>query len=143
MPRQTSSVDIDQMIADLPRDEQIVVKNLRSLVLECIPESIERAYHDVAMPYYTGNRLICYIMPPSESLEPSNASQKQKTRGVALGFNQGNLMSNDLGLLHAEGRKQVRMMYFKTLADINANQVRALLFEAAMVDQQFAKKRKQ
>jgi hypothetical protein len=51
-------------------------------------------------------------------------------------------MSNDDGALLAEGRKQVYVMYFKTLKDINENQVRALLFEAAMLDDEFAKKKK-
>jgi hypothetical protein len=61
---------------------------------------------------------------------------------VALGFNQGKLMSNEDGVLLTEGRKQVYMMYFKKLGDIDENQVRALLFEAGMIDAQFAKKRR-
>ena len=51
-------------------------------------------------------------------------------------------MSNEDGALLAEGRKQVYMMYFKKLADIDENQLRALLFEAAMIDEQFARKNK-
>jgi hypothetical protein len=51
-------------------------------------------------------------------------------------------MSDEDGVLLAEGRKQVYMMYFKKLDDINETQLRALLFEAAMIDEQFAKKTK-
>jgi hypothetical protein len=61
---------------------------------------------------------------------------------VSLGFNQGKLMSNEDGVLLAEGRKQVYVMYFKELDDIDEAQVRALLFEAAMIDEQFVKKKK-
>jgi hypothetical protein len=50
-------------------------------------------------------------------------------------------MSNEDGVLLAERRKQVYKMYFKKLDDIDDSQVRAQLFEAAMVDEQFAKKK--
>ena len=51
-------------------------------------------------------------------------------------------MSNEEGVLLAEGRKQVYMMYFKSIKDLNENHVRALLFEAAIIDEQFGKKKK-
>ena len=51
-------------------------------------------------------------------------------------------MSNEDGLLLAEGRKQVYVMYFKELDAIDEAQVRALLFEAAMIDEQFVNKTK-
>jgi|SRR5688572_25960491 hypothetical protein len=142
MPGQVKIVDIDQMIATLPRDEQVLVKRLRALVTECIPQATEKTYDDMVMPFYTRNRMICFIWPPSVVWEPNTDNEKQKTKGVALGFNQGKLMSNENGVLLAEGRKQVYMMYFKKLGDIDENQLRALLFEAAMIDEQFAKKKK-
>ena len=134
--------DIDQMIATLPRDEQVLVKRLRALVTECIPQAIEKIYEDMVMPFYTRNRMICFIWPPSAVWEANADYEKQKTKGVALGFNQGKLMSNEDGVLLAEGRKQVYMMYFKKLGDIDEVQLRALLFEAAMIDEQFAKNKK-
>jgi hypothetical protein len=136
------SVDIDEMIATLPRDEQVLVKKLRALVTECIPQATEKAYKDMVMPFYTRNRLICFIWPPSSLWEPNADIEKQKAKGVSLGFNQGKLMANEEGVLLSEGRKQVYMMYFKKLDDIDENQVRALLFEAAMIDEQFARKKK-
>jgi hypothetical protein len=51
-------------------------------------------------------------------------------------------MSSEDGVLLAEGRKQVYMMYFKSLKDIDENLVRALLFEAAIIDEQFGKKKR-
>ena len=136
------TVDIDEMIAALPREEQVLVKKLRALVIECIPHATEKAYKDLAMPFYTRNRLICFISPPSTNWKTNADREKQKTKGVSLGFNQGKLMANEEGLLLSEGRKQVYMMYFKKLDDIDDNQVRALLFEAAMIDEQFATKKK-
>ena len=51
-------------------------------------------------------------------------------------------MSNEDGVLKAEGRKQVYVMYFHSLNEINEEQVRALLFEAGMIDDGFGKKEK-
>jgi len=135
------TADIDQMIATLPRDEAVLVKRLRALITECIPQATEKAYYAYVMPFYTRNRLICFIWPPSAAWEPNGDPEKQKAKGVALGFNQGNLMANEDGALLAEGRKQVYKIYFKKLSDIDEHQVRALLFEAAMIDEQFAKKK--
>jgi len=141
MPANSTPVDVDQLIATLPRGEQVVVSRLRILITECIPQAKEKAYADLRMPYYAKNRLICFIWPPSVQWEPSASIEKQQAKGVALGFNQGNRMANEAGVLQAEGRKQVYMMYFKNLDDINEPQVRALLFEAALIDEQFAKKK--
>lgn len=142
MPGQVKTVDVDQMIATLPRDEQVLVKSLRALVAECIPQALEKSYEEMVMPFYTRNRMICFIWPPSAVWEANADHEERKAKGVALGFNQGKLMSNEDGVLLAEGRKQVYMMYFKKLDDIDENQLRALLFEAAMIDDQFAKKKK-
>ena len=142
MPSFASATDIDSMIAALPREEQVLVKRLRALVTECLPKATEKAYEGQAMPFYTRNRLICFIWPPSVVWETNTHYEKQKAKGVALGFNQGNRMSNEDGILLAEGRKQVHMIYFQKLADIDDNQIRALLFEAGLIDEQFAKKRK-
>jgi len=142
MPGQTNTVDIDQMIANLLHNEQVLVKRLRELIIECIPQATEKAYYDLGIPFYTRNRLICFIWPPSVVWEPGSNHEKRMAKGVSLGFNQGNLMSNEDGVLLAEGRKQVFVMYFKQLNDIDEVQVRALLFEAAMIDEQFVKKKK-
>jgi hypothetical protein len=142
MPGHTKKVDIDEMIANLPRNEQVMVKMLRALIIECIPQATEKAYYDLGIPFYTRNRLICFIWPPSVVWEPGANHEKRKAKGVSLGFNQGKLMSNEDGVLLAEGRKQVYMMYFKELGDIDEAQVRALLFEAAMIDEEFVKKKK-
>jgi hypothetical protein len=128
-----SAKTVDEMIMSLPRNEQAIVKRLRDLVLECLPFAIEKPYYGLGVPYYSRHRQICYILPSSalcgtEDMDSENGS-------VTLGFCQGNRMSDDEGILKAEGRKQVRVMYFHTLRDISEDQVRPLLFEAAMIDE--------
>jgi len=134
--------DIDQRIASLPSNGQVIVKRLRTLVLECIPQATEKTYYDIHIPFYTRNRLICFIWPPSLAWESSRNDKKRKEMGVTLGFNQGNLRAYEEGVLLAEGRKQVYVMYFKKPVDIDETLVKALLYEAAMIDEQFAKKKK-
>jgi hypothetical protein len=51
-------------------------------------------------------------------------------------------MSNDDRALVAEGRKQAYCMYFSSLKEINEEHIRALLFEAEMIDDGFKKNKK-
>lgn len=130
------------MIMTLPRAEQVIVKRLRALVLECLPKAKEKGYYGAGVPFYTHYRMICFIWPPSVFWGPKRTTETQKAKGVSLGFCQGNLMSNEDGVLKSDGRKQVFVMSFHTLNDVNEEQVRALLFEAGMIDDSFGKKKK-
>lgn len=137
-----SPVDIDQVIASLPRDEQVIVKRLRALILECLPHATEKTYYDFNIPFYSRNRLICFIWPPSLQWESDPKKGKRNEKGVTLGFNYGKLMANEDGVLLSEGRKQVYVIYFKTAKEIDEARVRSLLYEAAMIDEGFGKKKK-
>ena len=131
-------MSVDEVILNLPRNEQVIVKHLRSLILETLPHVTEKNSYGV--PFYTRNRMMLFIWPPSVYWGPKK--EQLSSKGVTLGFSQGYLMSNDEGTLLAEGRKQVYCMYFNKLKEINDEQLRALFFEADMIDQQFKKKKK-
>jgi len=137
MTPSTAEKSVDEVILGLPRAEQVIVKRLRNLILECLPKAEEK--NTWGVPFYRRNRLICYIWPPSIRWGPA---KKNDPKVVALGFNQGNRMANEDGVLLAEGRKQVYCIYFKSLKEINDEQIRALLFEAGMVDEEFREKKK-
>ena len=122
-------VNVDDMVDALPKEERVIVNRLRALVAECIPKAEEKGYYDWAVPFYKRNRLICFIWP-------------KPPEGVTLGFQYGNLMSNEDGALLAEGRKQVYVLYIRSMKELDENQVRALLYEAAMIDEDFAKKKR-
>ena len=130
----------EEFIASLPRNEQLIVTRLRALVKDCLPKAEEKFNYGV--PYYRHNKLICFIWPPTAYFGSHEGRAKAIDKGVTLGFNYGNQMSNDQGLLLAEGRKQVYVMYFKDVKDINDNDVRSQLFEAGELDDSFAKKKK-
>jgi len=129
---------VDEIILGLPKTEQVIMKRLRALILECLPSATEKNSYGV--PFYRHNRMICFIWPPSISWGPKKGYYIQK--GVTLGFCQGNLFANDDGALLAEGRKQVYCMYFNTVKEINDGQIRALLYEAEIIDNSFRRKKK-
>lgn len=130
---------IEEMILGLPRPEQAIMNRLRALVHECLPTAIEKAYYDEGYPFYSHHRLICFIWPPSSRMAPKRV---QEAKAVTLGFCQGYLMSNQDKVLQSEGRKQVYVMYFHSLDEVDDDQIRALLYEADMIDQTFKKKKK-
>lgn len=128
----------DEVIQSLPKNERVIVERLRALVLECLPTAREKTSYGV--PFYSHNRMICFIWPPTISWDPKAKQNKEK--GVTLGFCQGNRFANDEGHLLAEGRKQVYCMYFKSLAEIDDQVVRSLLYEAEVIDKEFKKKKR-
>lgn len=137
-----SKKTVDEMIMSLPKVEQVIVNRLRALVMECLPLATEKGYYGEGVPFYAHHRMICFIWPASVFWGPKKDLATQKAKGVSLGFCQGNLMSNEDGVLVAEGRKQVYVMYIHALNEIREDQVRALLFEAGMVDDTFGERKK-
>ncbi len=138
-----SKKSVDEIILELPRSEQIIVKRLRSLILECLPSATEKnnfgdPFMERGHVLYSHHRMICYIWP--SSFAKGKLKETHQAKGVSLGFCQGNLFVNEDGTLLREGRKQVYCMYFKTLKDVNDEKIRSLLFEAEMIDQSFRKK---
>lgn len=133
---------VDEMIDNLPRPEQVMVRRLRALVLECLPKATEKAYYGLGIPFYSHYRQICFIWPASVFWGPNRTNESQKRKGTTFGFCQGNLMSNDNGLLLAEDRKQVYVMYFHSVNEINDAIIRSLLFEASLIDDSFGEKKR-
>jgi hypothetical protein len=129
---------VDEVITLLPKEERLIVKRLRAIILECLPKATEK--NNYGVPFYTHHRMICFIWPPSVYWGPQK--EQMNMRGVTLGFCQGNLMANDQGLLLAEGRKQVYCMYFNSLNEINEDQIRPLLYEAELIDDAFGEKKR-
>ncbi|MBK7653078.1 MAG: DUF1801 domain-containing protein [Flammeovirgaceae bacterium] len=127
---------VDDIIAELPGPEKIIVKKLRAIILDCLPNAQEK--NSDGVHFYRRNRMICYIWPPSVRWD---SKMEKHNDEVVLGFSQGNLMAKNKVLL-AEGRKQVYCMYFKSVKEIDEAQIQALLFEAGIIDEEFARKKK-
>lgn len=132
---------VEEMMEDLPKKERLMVEKLRSLIRECIPKAIEKPYYGVGVPFYSHNRMICFIWPPSVFWGPRRTLDGKKKKGLSLGFCQGNLMANEEGILKSEGRKQVYVLYVESLSDIDEAMIRTLLFEASLIDESFGPKK--
>lgn len=130
---------VDELIVNLPKDEQVIVRKLRSLVVTCLPKATEKLSYGA--PFYKRNRIICFIWPPSLTWGIQTKAGKHVNKGVSLGFCQSHLMANENGILLKEDRKQVYSTYFKALSEIDEQQIIALLFEADLIDQSFVKKK--
>lgn len=137
-----SAKTVDEAILTLPKTELVMFRRLRTLILECLPKAVEEPKYGLGVPFYRHHRMICFIWPSSFYWGPKKKEQSGKPPMVTLGFCYGNRMSNANGLLHADGRKQVYCMYFKSLQEIDDDQIRALLFEAELIDEEFKKKGK-
>ena len=133
---------VEEAILLLPKPEQVIVKKLRALIVECLPKAIEEPKYGSGVPFYTRNRMICFIWPSSISWGLKRTEEIKKTKLVTLGFCQGNLMSNEDGVLKAEGRKQVYCMYINSIAEIDDEKIQAMLYEAELIDEAFGRKKK-
>lgn len=122
---------VDDFLEYLPEDELKIVMKLRSLVLDCIPDCIEKLNYNV--PYYQRYSNICFIWPSSITWGGA-----MKRKHVRMGFTKGYLLT-DTGYLDKGTRKEVYWKDFTTMQEIDINQLRALLFEAVLVDEQTAK----
>lgn len=135
-----SDYTVEEMLASLPRNERVIVVRLRTLIKECLPAVVEKVYYGEGLPFYTRHRLICFLWPASVYWGKKK-EKINKDKLVTLGFCQGNLMSNEDGLLLAEGRKQVYCVYLNSVEDINEERIRAWLYEAELIDEEFGRKK--
>lgn len=129
--------EIEDLIAALPADEKLIAKRLRALILDTDPRFQERISYGV--PYFYHHRRICFIWPTS--LIPCGYS-KPVLEKITLGFCYGNLLSNAQGLLERGDRKQVCVIHFTSVSEINDQAVREIIQEAVPVDEEFKKNTK-
>jgi hypothetical protein len=122
--------DVTGLLHFLPDEELKIVELLRELVFECIPDVKEKLAYNV--PFYYRYSRICFIWPGSVPW-----GNKQK-RGVDFGFCKGHLLS-DPCYLEAGNRKEVYIKTFYAPKEIDRNQVRQLLYEAAVIDEETRK----
>jgi hypothetical protein len=127
-------MDVETFIAGLESSERVIVNRLRKLILDADPRLQERLSYGV--PYFYHHRRVCFIWPASH-FPCSDDRRKEYPEKVQLGFCYGNLLSNDQGVLLAEGRKQVYLMKFTMLSEINDSIIREIVMEAMMVDDSF------
>lgn len=88
------------------------------------------------VPYYKKNRGVFFIWPASVLW-----GKKQSYTGVRFGFQQGYLLADEIHYLERGGRKQVYWKDFTCVKDIDIDLLKAYIFEAVIVDEQFKNKK--
>lgn len=116
---------IDEFLESLPHEELVITKFLRSIILDCDPHIHEKLAYGV--PYFFRKRRVCFIWPHSAPYGPKDTL-------VSLGFCYGCQLSNEHKILLKEGRTQVCIVKYTSLASINQKMVHEILQEALIVD---------
>lgn len=124
---------IEEFLAFLPPEELEVVEFLRQLIYDCIPDVSERLSYNV--PYFKRHKTICFLWPGSVLW-----GKKQTYTGVRLGFTQGHLLSDEIGYLNLEGRKQVAWRDFQSIEEIDVELLQMYIYEAVVVDEGWQRK---
>lgn len=124
--------NVDEFLEFLPDDEIILVQTLRNAVLNCLPHCTEKLSYQV--PFYKINKNICFIWPGSIFW-----GKLQSYTGVVFGFTYGNKLSDERNYFEKGERKHVTMRRFESFKDIDLDLLKAYIFEAAIIDEQFKK----
>lgn len=130
--------DVEEFIENLPRDERVILKRLRALIIQAEPRITERLNYGV--PYFSRHKRLFFLWPASAV--PCGEKYNPPPPKVTLGFCYGNLLSNEQGLLMSEGRKQVYTINISSLADVNERSLSEIFLEAVLVDEQLHNKKK-
>jgi hypothetical protein len=118
--------DFDSFLDACSPNEQQICLRIRQLILQNFPTLKENwAY---GAPFYKGRSRICFIYPAS--LPYSGLKE-----GVNFGFNRGNLLSNDHGLLILGARKEVAYISALTEKDVREDLFLEILHEAVILDE--------
>jgi hypothetical protein len=116
--------NVEDFILNLPSDERAIASMLRTLIYETDPRFREKLSYGV--PYYSRNRRVCFIWPAS-------APQGPKMARVSFGFC-FDMLSSERNILLSEGRKQVYIVRFSSLKDIDERALQDVILEAVLVD---------
>ena len=125
---------LNEFLDFLPEDELIITEFLRELIFECTNEVKEKLSFNV--PYYMGNKGLFFIWPASVLW-----GKKKTYEGVRFGFQQGNLMSDELNYLDKGNRKLIYWRDYTSIEEIDVDILKAYIFEALEIDKQFAQNR--
>lgn len=111
-------------ISDQEEPKQQVMQWLHDLICS-FPEIEPRL--TLGIPFYYRKKWICYLNPTRDGQ-------------VELGFPKGHLLSNEQGLLQANGRSQVRGIKFGSVAEIPVAELQEILAEAIIIDEELTGK---
>ncbi|MEZ5015743.1 MAG: DUF1801 domain-containing protein [Flavipsychrobacter sp.] len=130
-----SFANIEEFLDYLPEEELKIVTVLRKIIHECMPNGREKLAYNV--PYFYQHKRVFFIWPASVPW-----GGIKETNVVVLGFCNGQKITDDVGYLNKEGRKQIATKKFYNTKEIDADLLKQYLYEALFIDEQEAKTKK-
>ncbi|MEQ8879742.1 MAG: DUF1801 domain-containing protein [Cyclobacteriaceae bacterium] len=115
---------IDDFLNYISEDELLIVDKLRNLIFEEIPDVKEKLSYNV--PFYSRKQRICHIWPAS--IPWGNTPME----GVQLGFSKGYLIDHPAVAMGS--RKEVGVLTYHKINDIDEEMIRSILLEALLID---------
>ncbi len=122
----TSFKNVGEFLDYIPEEEREIVETLRAIILECISNSKEKLSYNV--PFYYRQSRVCFVWPASVPWGGISS-------GVALGFCQGHLISDEINYLERGNRKYVRSKTFHSVQEIEPELLQSYLYEAVEIDE--------
>ena len=117
---------IEEYISKLPVNEKKIAARLHEIICGMLPGAVEKFTYGV--PHYFGNSRICFLWP-------SSVSGGKIKEGLAFGFCQGYLMTNEEGILKRLGKTNISMILYTSVKGIDETVLLELLAEAIMIDE--------
>lgn len=121
--RSRQPVSVEQYISSHPPGHRPVMRQLRALIHDAVPDLIER--------YYPGWKLIGY-----RALKDGKSHYfcylSSDSRRVEIGFEYGKLLSDPDGMLEGS-RSQVRKVVIRRKSDLRRSAIARLIIEAASI----------
>ena len=121
--------NVDEFLEFLPDDELKIVKLLRKIIFDCVPNITEILSYNV--PFYKKNKGMFFIWPSSILW-----GKKKSYSGIRFGFQQGYLLRDDLHIFIKGNRKQVYYLDFLNLYETNIDVLKTYIFDAVLIDEQ-------
>ncbi len=116
----------EALLADYPEPMRRIAETMRSLVLDVLPEAVERVR--------VGWRLIAYDIPAGHHRTVFCCYVAPEPGHVHLGFQYGVFMRDDEGLLQGAGvTRQVRWLTFREGDQVDRPRLERLVREGARV----------
>lgn len=117
--------DVEDLIPQLPLDEQDMILHLRNAILDTLPQVKEKLAYNV--PFYYLKKRIAFIWPGSVPWGKSHLGI------VSLGFTHGHRFMEQ-SIFPKTDHKVIRQLQFKDVSEIDLGLVKTLLIEAAEID---------
>ena len=121
-----STSSIEQFLDELPKNQLLIVEELRAFIKERLPDARERLAYGV--PFFYLSRRICFVWPTAI---PRSGVQGD---GVLFGLCEGHMIRYKAEEFRGRSNKVVRFVVYQSTDEIDFGDLSVWLDEAAELD---------